>query len=189
MEYWQYHVHVFYLVSTIRASWKYMYWEWAVCVRSMGKCTIQLLQLTLCKWLLLVDCLWVYPNNYLINRQYIKVWRRVFGWTSKISDCTRYLDAPHTHVHQISYIDCYSCHNNPHSFDSNEDDDNNNNDVIRRSADYNTASSDGNQFRDDKYFASADMYIHAKNPERVQSEWLRYVVVWMNIVYTMFRSA
>ena len=28
-----------------------------------------------------------------------------------------------THVHQISYIDCYSCHNNPHSFDSNEDDD------------------------------------------------------------------
>ena len=51
------------------------------------------------------------------------------------------------------------------------------NDVIRKSADNNTASSDGNQFRDDKYFASADMYIHAKNPERVQSEWLRYVVV------------
>jgi streptomycin 6-kinase len=32
-------------------------------------------------------------------------------------------DITQTHVHQISYIDCYSCHNNPHSFDSNEDDD------------------------------------------------------------------
>lgn len=36
---------------------------------------------------------------------------------------------------------------------------------------------DDDDNKDDNYFASADMYIHAKNPERVQSEWLRYVVV------------
>ncbi len=47
-------------------------------------------------------------------------------------------------------------------------------DLLRRLTDDNSASSPSDGYKiTDKYFASAEMYVHAKNPERIQSEWLR----------------